>query len=219
MNAQAWQSSIKELRIHLKRALSGPLPAAAAHQLMAPRPRPGWDPEATAPEGRPAAVLAVMYPVDGRPTLLLTKRTDSLEFHRGQVAFPGGAIEEGESVEEAALRETEEEMGFKVAPSSILGRLSPLWIPATGYTATPVVATLEARPAFAPDAREVERTIEVALSALIEPGAVRTDAHSADGWWREVRHFPVDGDRLWGATAMMTAELLVLLGWGGPETR
>ena len=207
-----------EVSARLEVALAGPLPGPAAHRLMAPQPRPGWDPERTAPRGRAAAVLALLVPAgdDGDAALLYTERTKDLEVHRGQVSFPGGACEPGESVVETALRETHEELGIDPAQPRVLGGLSPLWIPATGFTVSPSVAVLEELPALVPNPAEVARVFQVPLGWLLRPGVIVREARSHDGLWHEVPYFPLEKAWLWGATAMMTAELLTLLGWPGP---
>lgn len=206
------------LRVHLTAALAGSLPGASAQARLAPVPRPGWNPHDPPPPGRPAAVLALWYALaDGsgaeQPALLYTVRTESVEAHRGQVSFPGGGLEEGESPEEAALREAREEADVSPADVQLLGRLTPLWIPATGYLVTPVVGATSHRPAFRRNPREVERILEVPLADLLRPGAVLTEDCAHEGRWTRVRYFDIAGTRLWGATAMITSELLALLGW------
>ncbi|MCK4305421.1 MAG: CoA pyrophosphatase [Candidatus Eisenbacteria sp.] len=254
------------IRGRLKRALRQPLPGGKAQQLMAPVPRPGWDPAHKTRDGQPAAVLVLIYPLEtaaakearegaatgwercapvvphglgaesasirepapddadpegvankGTPGLVLTERTAFLESHRAQISFPGGTIEEGESPEQAALREAFEETGIPQELPESLGRLSQLWIPASGYAVTPVVATATCRPVFKPNPDEVKRILEVPLTDLLRPGSVQISARSTDGFWMKVRYFDVEGAWLWGATAMMLAELLVLLGWRGPD--
>ncbi len=211
-------SELALLRERLVVALRGPLPGAPAQARMAPVPRPGWRPHAPPPPGRPAAVLALFYPLgDGGPTappaLLYTERTETVETHRGQVSFPGGAVETGESPEATALREADEETGAAPGEIEVLGRLTPLWIPATGFLVTPVVGLTARRPAFRPGPGEVRRILEVPLADLVRPDAVRAEDLPRHGRWTHVRYFDIAGTRLWGATAMMTAELLTLLGW------
>lgn len=208
--------SLTALRMRLAERLAGELPGPEAQKLVAPVPRPGWRPHHVPDFAVQAAVLALLLPVKGRPGLLLTERTMSLEAHRGQVSFPGGRTEAGESPEACALRENAEETGIAPTAPTLLGRLSELWIPVTGYHVTPVVGLLEAVPALRPNPAEVQRIITAPLDELMAPGAVRYERRSEEGIWIEVRYFLVGGMKLWGATAMMVAELLVLLGWGGP---
>ncbi|MFH1143240.1 MAG: CoA pyrophosphatase [Candidatus Eisenbacteria bacterium] len=152
-----------------------------------------------------------------RCSLVFTERTASLGWHKGQISFPGGAIEAGETTEEAARRETEEEIGIPRDQPETVGILSPLWVPATGFTIHPLVAVTRSRPEFRINAGEVRRIIEVSPARLMHPETIGQAQSMMDGEWVEVPFFDLDGARLWGATAMITAELLSLLGWSGPD--
>jgi len=213
--------TLPELEAHLREALRGALPGGAAHRRMAPDPRPGWDPTRDAPAGRPAAVLVLLYPgaEGGQPTLVLTERPPTIARHQGQVSFPGGVIDAGETPEQAALREGREEAGIPPQVPRVLGRLTPLWVPVTGFTIHPIVAIADVRPAFVPDAREVKRLMEVTLARLMDPAILRLEPVLRGGAWVRVPLFDLAGTPLWGATAMITAELLTLLGWPDPGLR
>ena len=188
------------------------LPGPAAQAAMAPRPRPNWDPGRVPENARPAAALALLYPRDEEPVLLLTVRGADLPRHRGQVSLPGGAIEGVETVEAAALREANEEVGLDPSVVVVRGRLTPLHIPVSNYLLIPVVATADAAPSLRPCAREVERLIEVPIADLTAADAVRVVPRERDGQTYEVPLFQVGSDELWGATAMIVAELLAILG-------
>ncbi len=202
----------------LRAALAGPLPGSAAQRRMAPMPRPGWVPEREAPASRAAAVLVLLYAGQARaePMLLYTERTGSVDRHKDQVSFPGGVIEPGETTEGAALREASEEAGVPPELPHVLGRLTPLWVPASGFTIHPVVASAGMRPPFKANPHEVRRLLEVPLATLMDPATVRLEASMLDGRWVRVPYFALEEARLWGASAMITAELLTLLGWQEP---
>ena len=195
-------------------ALAKPLPADTAHALMAPRPRRQW-PEGWNPaQARPAAGLLLVFPLDGRAHLVLTQRADTLGRHSGQISLPGGVIEPGEAFEHAALREAHEEIAVAAGEVRILGALTPIDIPVSGFRLHPIVGASDARPAFAPADGEVARILDVAVDDLMAPGAVISTTRERDGRRVIAPAFQVAGAEIWGATAMVLAEFLVVLGWG-----
>ena len=120
------------------------------------------------PGFRPAAVLVPILDRPGGPTLLFTRRTESVPSHKGEISFPGGAREPGEDAVRAALREAEEEVGLAPALVDPLGVLDD--VPSVaGYVVTPVVAAVRSPPeAFRPAAFEVLEPFELPLSALLD---------------------------------------------------
>ncbi|MBD3335393.1 MAG: NUDIX domain-containing protein [Candidatus Eisenbacteria bacterium] len=204
----------------LKSALSGRLPGSDQQAVMAPRPRPGWEPDfgRVADRARHAAVLLLLYPREGRPYLPLTLRTGTLESHRGQVSFPGGALEPGETDTAAAVREAEEEIHIDPARVAVLGKLTPLHVPVSGYLVHPIAAVTSTTPDFVANPIEVEEIYEVSLERLLAAGAVTWCRERHGGREYCVPYFRVGALMVWGATAMMLAEFLHLLGWAGaPE--
>ena len=181
---------------------------------MAPRPRPGWHP-GVVPEGlRNAAGLVLVYPHEGEWCVPLTLRGSWMRQHTGQVSLPGGRVDPGETVEQAALREAHEEVGVERASVDVMGRLTPLHIPVSGHLLHPVVGIARARPPFRVAESEVERLIEVSLRTLSAPGTVRRESKMRDRpplVLMDVPYFAVDGVKVWGATAMILAEFLAVL--------
>src|SRR4051794_19064789 len=105
----------------LESGLREPLPGAAAQALMAPRPRREWPAGFDHATVRDAAGLLLVFPIAGRPHILLTLRAGTLERHSGQVSLPGGVVEPGETFEQAALREAHEEVGLPLADARVAG--------------------------------------------------------------------------------------------------
>jgi 8-oxo-dGTP pyrophosphatase MutT (NUDIX family) len=188
------------------------LPGIQAQAVMAPRPRRGWKPEQHPDRIRQAAALVLLYPRDGRPFLVLTVRAGLLSRHGGQVSFPGGAIEPGEAVASAALREAAEEIGIDPSVVRVLGALSPLPIPVSDFIVHPIVAVMDQTPAFNHAAAEVARVLEVPFDDLVDPGCVRVTTRLREAELVEVPYFALEGETVWGATAMMLAELLSAIG-------
>jgi 8-oxo-dGTP pyrophosphatase MutT (NUDIX family) len=203
------------LERQLRRALEPPLPGLAAQLRMAPQPRVGWDPEHPPPDLRDAAALVLVYPFNNAPHVLLTVRGAGLRKHTGQVSLPGGSVDADESIETAALREASEEVGVPPAAVRLLGRLTPLQIPISGYLLHPVVGLVESRPVFQRDEWEVARILEVPLALFRAPGIVkrrnRTREFGGQTVEIEVPYFEIEGEHVWGATAMVLAEFIAIV--------
>jgi 8-oxo-dGTP pyrophosphatase MutT (NUDIX family) len=164
---------------------------------------------------RQAAALLLVYPHDGSWHIPLTVRGSQLRHHTGQVSLPGGRIDPGESVEEAALREAHEEVAIDPASVEVLRRLTPLPIAVSGHLLHPVLGLALQRPTFRVAEPEVERLIEVPLSRLQDPALVRWEQRIRSlppHDLMDVPYFDMDDAHIWGATAMVLAEFLALVG-------
>ena len=196
----------------VRRALAAPLPGEAAQMRMAPRPRPGrLD---APPEGPPrqGAVLIALYPWQDALYLPLTRRSQRLADHRGQVSFPGGRREPDDATFwHTALREAKEEVAIEPASVQHLGALTELYIPASHYCVHPYVGYVPLRPTFALDPREVEALIELPLATILDPVIKRVETWPWGERTREVPFYAYADQVIWGATAMMLSELETLL--------
>ena len=182
---------------------------------MAPSPRLGWDPLKFPDGARDGAALLLVYPHDETLHFTLTVRGTGLRNHTGQVSLPGGRVDEGESVEAAALREAEEEIGVDPRAVELLGRLTPLHIPVSGFILHPVVGFATMRPAFQRAEWEVARIIEAPVSMLSDARVVkremRTRSVNGQSIDVDVPFYDIDGEKVWGATAMVLAEFGAML--------
>ncbi len=143
--------------------------------------------------------------------IVLTRRTDAVDTHRGQISFPGGSTEPGEDAVCAALREAWEELGIDPAKLNVLGELSPLYIPPSGFCIYPVVAYSTARPDFVPNPGEVAEVLEVSLAHLLDSATRGEEIWPIRGLDVRVPFYRVGHHKVWGATAMVLCELLSLL--------
>ena len=206
---------MKTIISQLRAAWSGPLPGLAAQLKMAPSPRLGWDPLKFPDGARDGAALLLVYPHDDTLHFTLTVRGTGLRNHTGQVSLPGGRVDEGESFEQAALREAEEEIGVDPRSVEVLGPLTPLHIPVSGYILHPVVGFATMRPAFQRAEWEVARIIEAPVSMLSDARVVkremRTRSVNGQSIDVDVPFYDIDGEKVWGATAMVLAEFGAML--------
>ncbi|HUK34334.1 MAG TPA: CoA pyrophosphatase [Vicinamibacterales bacterium] len=181
---------------------------------MAPQPRRAWPNDVRPDDVRHAAGLVLVFPdADDRATLVLTVRAGTLGRHGGQVSLPGGVIEPGESYAHAALREAHEEIALDVNVVRIAGALTPIDIPVSGFRLHPIVGLAARRPELSPADGEVARILEVPIDDLAAPATVAYTTRERDGRTVVVPAFCVAGEEIWGATAMVLAEFLSLVGW------
>ena len=153
----------------------------------------------------PAAVLVPVV-LGPEPGVMLTKRTAHLNKHAGQVSFPGGRIDGGETPEEAALREAEEEVGLLARDVELLGRMAN-YATGTGFLITPVVGLLPPGLELRPSPEEVETVFEMPLSMLLDPALPQRRQREAQGNLREFWVWPHPEHYIWGATAAILVHL------------
>lgn len=160
-----------------------------------------------------AAVLVPLIWQDEQWHLLFTRRTDHVESHKGQVSFPGGACDEGESTpEQTALREAQEEIGLDPAKVRVLGRLANM-ITITSFRVTPVVGVIQWPAVFKVGEHEVARIFTIPLNWLADKRN-RWEFNMLGRNRSLIAYHPYDGELLWGATARMTVDFLKVLGLG-----
>jgi len=209
-------STMASLEDFLRQRLAQPLPGAPAQWRFAPvPPRKGWVPEAVPDNARRAAALILLYPGPDDILLPLTVRRDDLPHHPGQVSLPGGGLEPGEPAEQAALRETCEEIGVAPDAVRIVGALSSLWVIVSGFVVQPFVALAETRPEFDLAPREVAALVEAPLRQLRDPARLGWQKVAVrDGMLIDYPYFDLAGHRVWGATAMILGEFACLFNEG-----
>jgi len=158
---------------------------------------------------RRAGVLVPLYVREAMLWIVFTRRTETVEHHRGQISFPGGAEEPGDGdLLQTALRETKEELGIEPADAKVLGPLSPI-VTVTDFYVAPFVAAIPQPYLFAPAESEIAEVVEVPLGALQAPGV--REERRLPGRDEPVLFYHHGPHVIWGATARILAELLEAL--------
>jgi len=162
-------------------------------------------------------VLVPIFEEAGEARIILTKRPDTMPSHQGEIAFPGGKLEEGvdADLEAAALREAHEEIGLDPAHVEVVAELDSLATVAGRFVLTPFVGIIDGRPALAPDPTEVVAVFDVAISELLEDETYREERWDAPeergpgaGTDRSIHFFELPGETVWGATARVLVAFL-----------
>jgi 8-oxo-dGTP pyrophosphatase MutT (NUDIX family) len=170
------------------------------------------------PEPSPAATLLALFEEDGEARIVLIRRTLALPVHPGEIAIPGGRVHPGESMIDAALRETHEEVGIPPGDVEVIGWLDRVVGRTSGSVATPVVGLLAGRPRLVPDPFEVEDAFDVALADLMGDGVYREERwdipaagpNAVGAQNRAVYFFELPQATVWGATARVLHKLLAV---------
>ena len=157
---------------------------------------------------RVSAVLVALVEHPNGPSVILTRRTDHLRNHPGQISFPGGRVEESESVHEAAVREAHEEIGLNPESVHIIGELDPLTTFVSNSLIIPVVARIDGVPSFTLQEAEVARVFIAPLHDLAREDTYRNE------WWSRpqgdinIHFFELDDETVWGATGRILRQLI-----------
>jgi 8-oxo-dGTP pyrophosphatase MutT (NUDIX family) len=203
----------EELIGKLKTRLGRPLPGVSAHIPLLAKPvgalRPTFDHRLPP---RPGSVLILLYPFNDSIWFPLTKRADYLGAHGGQISLPGGKAEPGEDFIQTALRESREEIELNPDTVEVLGRLSDFFVIPSNFLVTPVIGISRSKPVLEVDHNEVVKILACNLFALIRNDAVKEKEIMAAGRFpMRAPYFEVEGEIVWGATAMMLNELRVIV--------
>ncbi len=206
---------------HMRRALQQPLPGLSAQLRMAPPGRPTERP-VDGPAPRDAAVLVLLFPRDTTAHdkqqlhVVLTRRTEWLGNHSGQISFPGGRRDPSDvDFVATALRETREEIGVASDLIDILGPLTELYVPPSNFLIHPIVGYLAQAPTYHPSPNEVAEVIDPALIQLFNPtakGQTERVLLSQNSKRLPTPCYRITTHEIWGATAMILSELETIFG-------
>lgn len=198
----------------VRHALSAARAGRPAQERMSPRPRPGdVFPMPENAGGKQAGVLILLYEHAGELYFFLTRRTETVGTHKGQISLPGGGRHGDESLQETALREAQEELDIDTSLVEILGPpLTPLYIPVSGFWVTAFVGYYCCEePAPNASAAEVFEVLPTRLADLLDEKVIVEEEWELRGYHVLVPFFLLHGYKVWGATAMILGEFVSLL--------
>ena len=155
-------------------------------------------------------MLAPIYEHGGEAHVVLTRRSAALRVHSGEVSFPGGRQDGGETLAETALREAHEEIGLDPASIEVIGELGHLTTATSGSFIVPYVGLLPGLPSLVASPAEVDAVLHVPLAELLDPAIYREERWFLFGADRSIFFFELEEDIVWGATAAMLRQLLGL---------
>jgi 8-oxo-dGTP pyrophosphatase MutT (NUDIX family) len=201
----------------VRRALTKPLLGLLAQQAMMPPYRQNLVPREIV-NPKHGGVLILLYPKNGEWYFVLTRRTDHLETHKGQISLPGGGHEPHDvDYQATALREAREELNIELNHYEVLGQLSTIYVPPSNFYVYPTVAYIDHRPDFHPDPFEVAEVIEVSLTKMLDPQTRVVEEWTMpqyNGLKVMMPHYRVGAQnehKVWGATAIMLAEFVAMI--------
>jgi 8-oxo-dGTP pyrophosphatase MutT (NUDIX family) len=161
---------------------------------------------------RQAAVLMAIFERRGEPHFLLTRRTNEVSTHKGQISFPGGMRLNGESLQQTALRETFEEVGIEDCRVEILGRFHD-YLSINGDLVAPFPGFIDGTFTVIRQTSEVAEVIPVPFSIFADPGRLRTERMFRSGTMMDIYFFRYEPHEIWGLTARIIKDFLEALQW------
>ena len=200
----------------LKYKFQQPLPGLVSHQKMSPphRAKALLKIQENRHLTRQSAVMVLLFPENEKLKTVFIKRSEYDGVHSGQIAFPGGKQEKTDTGFEAtALRETFEEIGVTADKIEIIGQLSDLFIPPSNFIVKPFVGYCHEKPVYKIDSKEVQSVIEIDIDDFYSGKCIFEKEFVAGTAGKTIKapYFAINGIEIWGATAMITSELLYVL--------
>ena len=203
--------NIHTLKIKLSQRLEKKLPGVSSQNIMLITPQNSVKYFIPPDNIVLSAVLILLFPIREDIHFFLTKRTDTVQYHKGQISLPGGAKEEGEELIGTALRETDEEIGISSDSIQIIGQLTPLLVPVTGFQIHPFIGFSEHKPETATDPMEVESVFSVSIHSLVHQKTHQLEERILRGHLYQVPYYHLNNKKVWGATSMILSEFKTVL--------
>ena len=189
----------------LKLQLDQPLPGKDAQSIMMIEPKPIFN-NTNTKNVKLSAVLILLFFENDDWNFFLTKRSQNVNNHKGQISLPGGVHEENESLQETAIRETEEEIGIPSEDIQLIGSLSPFYVPVSNFKISPFVGWMEKKPQVKAFDREVEKVFSISINKFILESTQKIKYDKLNGEMVKIPYFDIDNEMVWGATSIILSE-------------
>ena len=196
----------------IKKKLSSKLPGTIEHDSMLGKPlNKKYITSKVLTHYTSASVLILIFPHKNIWNFFLTKRTNKLKYHKGQISLPGGTKNIDETLEQTALRETEEEIGVNKLDVSLIGKLTPYKVPVTPFKIFPFVGWTKTKPYTCPNVNEVQKIITVSVDSLINKKNKKNKKISIKDTDVSIPYFELASEHVWGATGCILNEFKKIL--------
>ena len=195
----------------LTQALQNPLPGKDAQMSMMVQPQTKLKTIDLNKKSIPSAVLLLLFPIKDDWSFFLTKRTNKVDHHKGQISLPGGARENNELLKKTALRETFEEIGIPSDIINLVGALSSFHIPISGFEIFPFIGWVDHEPKTSIQENEVQKVFSISLRELISKKSLKTKKSELRGTSVNIPYFHLCDEIVWGATSMILAEFKAII--------
>ena len=202
---------IPNLISHLTRRLAQPLPGKKAQNIMMVTPPYTYPISGKYTQPVPAGVLILLFPRDNGWHFFLTKRTYKVDHHKGQISLPGGVVEDGETLKQAALRETHEEIGVLPKLVTLIGSLTSFNIPVSGFEIFPFIGWTVKEPITLIHDAEVDRVFAVSIDSFLDDSNQKQKKEIIFGEKKTIPYFDLGKEQVWGATSIILSEFKFIL--------
>lgn len=196
--------------------LQGPLPGISAHVKLAPYRKSTLGVDFKKYNPKLASTLLLLYQKQEKINFVLIQRTDYSGTHGGQISFPGGKNENGETLKDTAIRETVEEIGVSSEDIQILGELSQVYVPPSNFLISPFIGFMDIDPVFKPDKKEVTKILETDLAELLKKDVIKeklitVGSKTENSMEINIPYLDLHHQTVWGATGVILSEFKDLI--------